>query len=105
MLGSGYKFSDLIPGDLSAQCGQALIHGGQFNLLVCCGGLCTECTEASVGQQQMGQAAQMQVSQDSIPVQHLVIAQPQVLVQLFEQHLDQPTHLIDRYDLPGPQPG
>jgi hypothetical protein len=62
MPGCGYKFSDPIGSDLSAQSGQTLIHGGQVDLLIGFGGLCADCRKASVAQQQMGQAAQMQVS-------------------------------------------
>ena len=85
MFVSSQESSDPVPGDLGAQCGQALVHGRQFDLLVRLDCFFAGPLEAPVGQQQMGQAAQVQVSQDRVPVQHLVIAQPQVLVQLFEQ--------------------
>ena len=62
----------------------------QSDLLVLFFCFCTCVLQGVVGQQQVGHAAQVQVTLNGVSAQYLVIAQPQRVPQLFKQHLDLP---------------
>src|SRR3954471_14688876 len=90
MLVSQYESSDLVLGDPVAEVGEALAHARQGDRLVGLECFGTESGDGLVGQQEVGQAADVEVVDDSVLGQHLVVAQPEVLVQLLEQHLNVP---------------
>ncbi len=94
-----HKTPDLITSDLAAQPIKTFSHGRQGDLRIRLPGLCTDSVQAVVGQHHMGQAAQVEVSEDGILAQHLVIAQPQVAPQFLEENLNVPTPFINRHDL------
>ena len=95
---SSEQLANLSVSKLVAQSVEAFVHGWQGHLHVRLPGLCTNSVCAVVGQHQMGQAAQVEVSLDSILAQHLVITQPQVTPQFLKQNLDCPALLVDRHD-------
>lgn len=67
------------------QVGDALLDGPKPNLRVRLRCFYTGSVHGVVGQQQMGQADQMQVIDDCSFMQHLIFAQPQALLQVLEQ--------------------
>lgn len=82
----------------AAQGVESFVHGRQGDIRVRLPGLYTDSIHAVAGRHQVGQAAQVEVSLHRILAQHLVITQPQVVLQFFEQNLDRPALLIDRHD-------
>ena len=80
----------LIASQGSAEVVKAVAQGRQFDFAIRLPGLCTDGVHAVVGQHEMGQAAQVEVTQDCFSMNHLVITQPQRTAQLFEQDLDVP---------------
>jgi hypothetical protein len=101
MLWSFHDAADLFFGSPLAQAREALAHGRQLDLLVGLPCFCTDVLYGVVGQQQMGQATDVQVIDDLVGLQHLIIAQAQVLGQFLEQHLNEPAAFVDLHDLPG----
>ena len=75
---SSEQFPQLIVSKVVAQGVESFVHSRQGDIRVRLPGLYTDSVHAVVGQHQMGQAAQVEVSLDRILAQHLVITQPQV---------------------------
>jgi len=62
--------------------------------------LCTEAIGRVVGQRKMTQGHQMQVSDDSDPGLHLVLAESERALQFLHQDFDCPTRFVDHQNLP-----
>ena len=86
---------DLFAFDLLTQVFDSLSEFRQRDLMICLPGLCTNSAQRVVGQHEMGQTDQMQVSSDSLPLLHALFAQTQFAAQFLEHHFDQPAFFVD----------
>ena len=90
---------NLVATDLVPQGSDSFLKLWQRDVRVRLSCFCTDRLQTVAGQHKVSQADQMQVSTDSLPRLHVVIAQPKFAAQFLEQHFDVPSLFVNLNDV------